>query len=344
MRTVPERLCRTAILPRLPLVCIMSQHRIAQSVVFCRTARARWDQLPGNVRGALWLLLSALAFAMMGGIAKMLGGKLHAFEIAFFRCLFGLAAILPFLWGPNGASLKTSRPWLYLLRCLIGITAILGSFYSLANLPLAASVAVNFTKPLFMLVLAALFLGEKVDLRRGLATCIGFIGVIAVVRPSPGMIGSMAGGLGNDWLGGTAAAVYAAFAMAVVLVLIKKLSETEQPATLLFWFTLASAIGTALPAALVWQTPTFGQLLWLILLGVLASLGQFGIFRAYQVGEATVVGPVDYTQLIWAGGIGILCFNEIPDLWTILGAALIVASAFVVLKQRKVEEAVLEQE
>ena len=92
----------------------------------------------------------------MGGIAKMLGGKLHAFEIAFFRCLFGLAAILPFLWDPNGASLKTSRPWLYLLRCLIGITAILGSFYSLANLPLAASVAVNFTKPLFMLVLAAL--------------------------------------------------------------------------------------------------------------------------------------------------------------------------------------------
>jgi len=311
------------------------------SKIFCaKSLSARWHSLSGNLRGALWLLLSAMAFAAMSGIAKMLGGSLHAFEIAFFRCLFGLAAILPFVWGPGGAGLKTSRPWLYLVRCLIGVTAILGSFYSLTNLPLASAVAVNFTKPLFMLVLAALFLGERVDWRRWLATCAGFAGVVVLLRPSASPMD-----VGDNWLGGTAAAIYAAFAMAVVLVLVKKLSETEQPATLLFWFTLAAAIGTAGPAALVWQTPTWGQTLWLVLLGGMASLGQYAIFRAYQVGEATVVGPVDYTQLLWAGAIGALFFGEMPDLGTLIGAAMIIGSAFVVLKQgRRVAETVLEQE
>jgi drug/metabolite transporter (DMT)-like permease len=262
----------------------------------------------------------------MSGMVKMLGGQLHPFEIAFFRCLFGLAAILPFLIGPGGSGIKTDRPWLYALRCAIGVTAILANFYSLTNLPLATAVAVSFTKPLFMLVLAGMFLGEMVGWQRGVATAVGFFGVIVLLHPDT--IGSM----DHRFVLGTSAAVYAAFAMAVVLVLVKKLSVTEQPATLLFWFTLASAVGTLAPALTVWQMPSLTQTAWLVAVGLSASAGQYCIFRAYQIGEATVVGPVDYTQLLWAGMIGNIFFAEDPDLSTLVGAVLIVASTFYVLR------------
>jgi len=262
----------------------------------------------------------------MSGMVKMLGGQMHPFEIAFFRCLFGLAAIVPFVMTSGGTGLKTDRPWLYALRCAIGVTTILANFYSLTNLPLATAVAVSFTKPLFMLVLAGMFLGEIVGWQRGLATAVGFFGVIVLLHPNT--MGSM----DQRFILGTLAAVYAAFAMAVVLVLVKKLSVTEQPVTLLFWFTLASAAGTSAPALAVWQMPTLVQMAWLVAVGVLASAAQYCIFRAYQIGEATVVSPVDYTQLLWAGVIGNIFFAEAPDSSMLAGAVLIIASTFYILR------------
>ena len=288
------------------------------------------NSLSANQRGALWLLLSAATLAAMSGFSKYLGGTgIHAFQIAFFRSVFGLLALLPFLVGKNGAPLSTGRPFLYFVRCAIGITSLMAYFYSMTALPLAMSAALSFTRPLFLVVLAILFLGETIGWRRGLATLTGFGGVIVLLHPGTALAQNTS--ISPD---GAAAAVYAAFSMAVVLLLVKRLSKTEQPVTLLFWFTLASVAGTAWPAALVWHAPNPLQWSELVAVGLLGSLAQYAIFRAYQLGEASVVGPVDNSQMIWAGLIGSLFFGEIPDGITGAGVLIILASTLAVLKWR----------
>jgi drug/metabolite transporter (DMT)-like permease len=288
------------------------------------------NSLTANQRGALWLLLAAATLAAMSGFSKNLGGMgIHAFQIAFFRSVFGLLALLPFILGKNGAPLSTGRPLLYFLRCGIGITSLMALFYSMTALPLATAAALSFTRPLFLVLLAILFLGESVGWRRGLATMTGFGGVIVLLHPGTGPAQNI-----SIPLDGAAAAVYAAFSMAVVLLLVKKLSKTEHPVTLLFWFTLASTLGTAVPAALVWRDPILLQWSELITVGTLGSLAQYAIFRAYQIGEASVVGPVDNSQMIWAGLIGSLFFGETPDGFTAAGVLIILASTVGVLRWR----------
>ena len=288
------------------------------------------NSLSANQRGALWLLLSAATFAAMSGFSKNLGGMgIHAFQIAFFRSVFGLLALLPFLVGKNAAPLSTGRPFLYFLRCAIGITSLLANFYSMTTLPLAMAAALSFTRPLFLVVLAILFLGETMGWRRALATLTGFGGVIVLLHPGAAM--AQNSGITPE---GAAAAVYAAFSMAVVLLLVKRLSKTEHPVTLLFWFTLASTVGTAGPAALVWHDPSPLQWSELVAVGILGSLAQYAVFRAYQIGEASVVGPVDNSQMIWAGLIGSLFFGEVPDGFTGVGVLIILASTLGVLRWR----------
>ena len=288
------------------------------------------SSLSANQRGALWLLLSAATFAAMSGFSKYLGGTgIHAFQIAFFRSLFGLLTLLPFILGKNGAPLSTGRPFLYFFRCAIGITSLMANFYSMTALPLAMAAALSFTRPLFLVVLAILFLGETMGWRRGLATLTGFGGVIVLVHPGTALAQNS-----SISMDGAASAVYAAFSMAVVLLMVKKLSKTEHPVTLLFWFSLASVLGTAGPAALVWHDPNPLQWSELVAVGVLGSLAQYAIFRAYQIGEASVVGPVDNSQMIWAGLIGSLFFGEIPDGFTAVGVLIIVISTLGVLRWR----------
>ncbi len=288
------------------------------------------NSLSANQRGALWLLLSAATFAAMSGFSKNLGGMgIHAFQIAFFRSVFGLLPLLPFIVGKNGAPLRTGRPLIYFFRCAIGITSLMANFYSMTALPLATAAALSFTRPLFLVILAILFLGETVGWRRGLATLTGFGGVIVLLHPGTAMAQN-----NSISMDGAASAVYAAFSMAVVLLLVKKLSNTEHPVTLLFWFSLTSVLGTAGPAVLVWHDPIPMQWGELVAVGLLGSMAQYAIFRAYQIGEASVVGPVDNSQMIWAGLIGSLFFGEVPDGFTAAGVLLILASTLGVLRWR----------
>ncbi|WP_185961396.1 DMT family transporter [Telmatospirillum sp. J64-1] len=287
------------------------------------TALGGLAALSGNMRGALWMLAAAASFASMNGLIKGLGQEMHAFEIAFFRALFGLLLVAPFAMRGGIGMVKTKKPHLHLLRAVLGVTAMITSFYAFTQLPLAAVTAILFTKPLFMIVLAVLFLGEVVRWRRWAATLVGFIGMLVILQPWSGM------GLGPAALW----AVLSAFAMAGALAMVKKMTETERPATMLFWFTVAATVVSAIPAAMVWQTPTGGQLALLVLIGALGSAGQYLAVRAYRVGEATLVTPLDYFQLLFAGVIGYWAFSEMPGIWTAVGAAIIVASTFYILRR-----------
>ncbi|CAA6605241.1 conserved membrane hypothetical protein [Rhodospirillaceae bacterium LM-1] len=277
---------------------------------------AKLASLSPNQQGALWLLGASLAFAAMNGVIKLLGSDIPTSQLVLFRCFFGLVALSPFILANPRQALFVSRPWLHVLRALLGVAAMSANFWCVATLPLATATSLFFTKPLFMPILAALFLGEGFRMGRGLATLAGFLGVLAMLDPQEGGADPLSLGIG----------LAGAFCVALVMIVIKKLTLSEQPLAVLVWFTLLSTLGVAPFAALVWVTPNLAQLGLLVSLGFIGSLGQYLLIRAYRVGEASAITPVDYTQLLFAALIGALFFAELPGWQVWLGTFIIVAS------------------
>ncbi|MHA1112992.1 MAG: DMT family transporter, partial [Alphaproteobacteria bacterium] len=142
---------------------------------------AGWARLPGNVRGALLILVAASIVALIGATVKEAGREMPTMMVVFFRSFFGMCLMLPFLARRGVRSLRTRRPPAHIGRIATGSLALFGGFYALTHLPLATAVAISFTKPLFMIFLAVLFLAERVRWRRWAATAVGFAGVLIIV-------------------------------------------------------------------------------------------------------------------------------------------------------------------
>ncbi len=281
-----------------------------------RRSRTRWAALPGATRGVIWMLLSGLGFSLMVATVKWLGDHLHPFQITFFRCLIGLVVILPFVVRSRGRVLRTRHPLMHLSRGLVGFSAMTAGFYAVTRLPLADVTAVSFTKAMFIIVLAVLFVGERVRWRRWTATAVGFVGVLIMVRPgSAGFQPAMLAALAHAFLAG------------VVVTLIRRLPLSERPTTLLFYFGLVATPASLLPAWVVWTPVSANDLVLLTLAAVLGVAGQGCAIRAHRAGEASLVAPFDYARLVFATGLGFLLFGDLPDRWTLAGAAVIVASS-----------------
>lgn len=275
----------------------------------------RWASLGGNVRGALWILLAAFLMSAQSTIIKSLGATMDSLEIVFFRGLFGILLILPFLTRMGWIRLSTRRPWLHLARSAAGVASMGCGFYAFTKLSLADATAIGFTMPLFMIVLAASTLGEVVGWRRWTATMIGFAGVLVVVRP----------GMATFQMASLIALV-GAFSHAVVGVVLKKLATTETMVSIMFYFSLTGTLVFLVPAILVWTAPSWSELGLLAVMTALGMSSQAAFFQACRVGEMTAVTPFDYSRLIFAVAFGYLLFDELPDAWTAGGAAIIVAS------------------
>ena len=275
----------------------------------------RWQRLPGNARGALFMLLAGVLFSGMSATVKTLGARYDIFEVAFFRCLFGLVTVTPFMLREGVSSLRTKRPVMHLARGVLAAGSMFCGFYALTHLTLADATAIGFTKPMFLIVLAYFWLGESVRWRRWSATAIGFCGVLVMVRP----------GLDQTDIA-LALGVFGTFLISIVVVLVKKLSASERQTTMLFYFGLTTTAAMAVPAMMFWRTPTLPDLGLLCLLGFLGATAQSLTFRAYRAGEATVVVPFDYGRLIFAGIFGYVLFAEVPDRWSVAGAVIIVGA------------------
>jgi drug/metabolite transporter (DMT)-like permease len=279
--------------------------------------------LPGNARGCLWAVAAMLAFGSMEAIIKHLGAAMHPMQIVFFRCLFAFAAIAPVVLVAGGvAHVATRRLGAHFARTVLGFSAMATGFFAITQMPLADAVALGFVRPLFLVLLAVLFLGEQVRWRRWTATAVGFAGVVVMVQP------------GADGLNPYAlVALLSGFLVACVSVALKRLSETESAETTVFWFAAMSTVLAAGPALLVWRTPTPAEWPFLVALGVLGSIGQYFIVRAYRVAEATAVDPMDYGRLILAAASGVLVFGETLQTHTLAGAAIIAASTFYIARR-----------
>ncbi|MBF0175346.1 MAG: DMT family transporter [Magnetococcales bacterium] len=277
--------------------------------------RQRWSDSPSNLHGIVWILLSGAAFSVVGAMVKIIGQDIHPFQIVFFRCLFGLLWLAPFLWRQGREILRSNRQSMHMMRALVGTTAMVTTFYAYALLPLADVTALSFTTPLFMIPLALLFLGEPNDPRRWVVTCIGFCGILVMVRP---------GAKGFDPL--ILIGVLSPFLIAIVTTVIKKMTATEKTMTILGRYAVASTVFSFPLACLFWKSPSMQQLLLLLLVSGIATVAQSALVQAYAVGEATMIAPFDYTRILIAGSIGYWFFQEIPDGQTILGGVIIMVS------------------
>jgi drug/metabolite transporter (DMT)-like permease len=285
--------------------------------------RLRWRALPGTVRGAALMLVGCLLFSLMGAIVKLLGRRLDSGEVAFFRCLFGFAATLPFLWRARGRhAFRTTHPLGHFLRGVLSVASMIAGFYATTQLPLTTSTAISFTSPMFMIPVAIVLLGESVRWRRGLATFVGFLGVLVMVRPDRAIFD-----------GAVLVGLLAALLAALSTTLIKRLSKTEPAAAILAYFGLFSSLLTAAPAWLVWRTPSGRELVLCAVMGILGGIGQYCAVRAYALGELTMIAPLDYSRLIFAGIMGYLLFAELPDRYTALGALIIVGSTLYIARR-----------
>ncbi len=271
------------------------------------------------------MLLAGMLFSVMGALIKALGSDMTVIQIAFFRSMFGLVVMLPFMARAGRAAFATAHSRVHMARSLIGVTAMICGMYALTHLTLAEAVSLSFSRPLFVIVLAVLMLGEAVRWRRWTATAVGFLGVILMMRPAVAGIDPAA-----------LAAVAGSLLSAVVAVLIKRMTATESTLAIMSWFAVVSTVATLIPTLFVWQTPGWQELVLLFLVGALGVAGQNLVIFAYRAGEATAVTPFDYARLPFSGVIGFLFFAETPDNWTLAGAGVIVAATFYIARREAV--------
>ncbi|MGQ0662762.1 MAG: DMT family transporter [Pseudomonadota bacterium] len=284
--------------------------------------KRRWLALGGNRRGILLILCDNVLVSAMFVLVKVLGGRYDAFEIAFFRSVIGLAVLVPLLVRFGPIAFRTRRLPMHVMRGVFSVGGLVTGYYTLIELPLADATAISFARPLIMTVLAVLFLAEIVRWRRWSAVAVGFVGVLVMVRPGlAGFHPAMVVGLAS-------AALACGSAVAV-----KKLTETETTAALMFYSAVSMLVFTAPPAALVWRTPPAADLGSLLVIGLLGAAGQFCFVRAYVEGSAAVLAPFDYSRLIFATALGLALFGELPGPWTLIGAGIIVASTLYITRR-----------
>ena len=269
------------------------------------------------------MMLGGIGFSVAMAIAKQLTSEIHPFELNFFRCVFGLVALAPmFLRG--GLGIFATKCWrLHLGRGLFGGVGQICVYYALSFLPLAIVTAVTYTRPLWLVVLAVLFLGESVRWRRWTAIAVGFLGVLIVARPS-------LEGLDVPLL----VLVFSTLCHSSAHVFLKKATAIDSPMTIVFYYLTVSTLVGAVPTIFVWTTPSLEQFGWLALTGVLYVAGQGFITLGFRAGEATAIAPFDYIRLLYAIIFDITLFAVFPDAWTILGALVIIGSTFYVARRQ----------
>ena len=261
------------------------------------------------------MLAAAAVLTCMHATVRHVSDGMHPFEITFFRNLFGLVAVLPLALRAGIGGLKSRQPGLQLVRSGFGLVAMFTWFYGLSVVPIAQATALSFSAVIFGSIGAALLLGERMRVRRWSAVIAGFVGTLVILRP---------GFADVDW--GALIVVLSSICWAGAMLTVKRLSVTDSVVCIVTWNSVLLTV-LSLPVAIpVWVTPSLDQLLWLSLIGLLATVGHLAMTGAFKASDAAVVFPVDYTRLLWATVIGYLAFGEIPDAWTWIGGTIIFAS------------------
>ena len=272
------------------------------------------------------LLIRAIAFMMVGGLSmvlmqasvKLLSDALHPFVITLFRALLVFIIILPILLWNGLSTVKTSSVKLQVIRGGVGGVCMLCMFtgFSLVSLPEATSLL--FTVPIFATILSVMFLSERVGIKRWGAIFLGFAGILVITRPDVSL------NLGHLLL------LSSAILWSISIVIAKKLTEKDTIISITFWQAMGCVPLALIASLFVWEMPTLTQLLYLLGIAGLGTLGHALVYASLKLGKVSFLLPLDYIRIIWSTLLGFLLFGSLPTLYLYAGTFLIIsATAFI---------------
>lgn len=268
-------------------------------------------------RAAHFALRSAVAFAFTGVFIKAASAKAPNEVVVFFRNVASMLTLLPFVMrGGVRATLATRRPGGHVMRTLFGLCAMYSFFYAIGHLPLASAMLLTYSTPLYVPFIAWIWLKEKPDRIVFPCAVLGLAGIALIVKPGVGTFSGFAA------LVGVASGIFAAFAMVTV----RSISDTEPATRIVFYLASMGTLISAVPMAWAWETPDARTVVFMLLSGVFATIGQVNLTGAYAWAPAARVGPFSYTSVIFSAFLAWLIWDEGLDRWSMLGIAIVVAT------------------
>ncbi len=276
---------------------------------------------PSNLKAIGFALMSMGVFATHDVIIKLLGAHYPSMQVLFFSSLLSFPLVsLVLLQQRRPGTLRPQHPGWVALRSVCAMMSGVCAFYAFSALPLAQVYAILFATPLLITLLSIPLLGERVGIHRWLAVGLGLCGVLIVLRP------------GGDTLAiGHLAALMAALSSATAAVVTRRLGGDERPLVLLMWPMLGNLLVTGAGLSLGYAPMQLPHLAMAGMIAVLGLTGGFLSIRAYRVGEAAIVAPMQYSQIIWATVYGWFIFGETLDRPTVIGAGVIIASGLYIV-------------
>jgi len=275
--------------------------------------------------GALFVLSASFTFAALGALIKVVSTSLPNEMVVFFRNFCALVFILPWIWYRRSlGGIKTSFFQLHLLRSLAGLSAMYCFFYSIAHLQLSEACLLASTAPLFIPVIACAWIREPVARKVRGAIIIGFIGILLILKPGIGVFQPIA-------IVGLAAGMFAALAM----VSIRRMSASEPTIRIVFYFSALGTLISAVPTIWSWQSPQPKTWCYLVLIGMLATVGQILLTKGYSLAPAAQIGPFTYGNVLFATFLGWLFWGESLDALTWAGAVLICIAGIIATRRTR---------
>ena len=293
-----------------------------------RRAPARTDR---PFKGIALILASTVFLGTSDVTAKYLSATLPSIEIAWIRFLvFALIMTPAMVPGSPLYALRTARPGFQLMRGVALLGSSLFFISGLRYLPIAEASATGFVAPLFVTALSIVFLGERVGVRRWLATATGLLGVLIILRPGTGAFHAAA-----------FFPIVSALCWAITLIMTRMMSGREHAITTMTYSSIAGLCVLSVLVPFTWVAPSWHDILFGVLIGVASTAGQWIVVLAFRYADASVLAPFSYSQLVWVSILGFLIFGEVPDIWTVVGAAFIVASGLYTAHRERVRRSQL---
>ena len=261
------------------------------------------------------MLGAMILFSTMGVFIKLSSSQLHPLEVVFFRNFLALFFLAPWIFHQRATVFKSNRKKLYTLRAVFNVVGMAAGFTALTLIPLAEATALSFTAPLFATLGAVLILGEIVRQRRIIAIFFGFVGMLIILRPGIEAVSP-----------GALLAIANAITIAITVLIVKKLTTTEKPITIVAYMALLQTPMALIPALFYWEWPSLITWTWLFCLAGAGTIGHLMYTKAIQLAEVSQLQPIDFVRLPIIALFGYIVFAEQPSIWVWIGGAVIFLS------------------
>ena len=273
--------------------------------------------------GVFWMLVTGACFVAVTAVVKVVGPGMPPAQSAFLRYALGLVFVIPMLRPILDAKLNRRALKLFALRGVVHTLGVITWFYAMTRISITEVTAMNFLNPIYVTILAAVFLGERLALRRIMAVGVALCGALIILRPGFREVNA-----------GHIAMLFTAMAFALSYLMAKIMADEMSPPVVVGMLALTVMVGLAPFAWAVWVPPTWAQLGWLGLAACFATAAHLAMTMAFRTAPLAVTQPVTFVQLVWATLLGTLVFGEPVDSYVIVGGALIIAAiSYITLRE-----------